>query len=150
MLGGSLRPKRPQLRPIRIVTDEEEMPCANWVCAGLDSTDPEPRIDDPGSWRGAPTHRRAYQSWHAREQRRKKRPAPAAALDPAPTAPRRQSAASASSSTASAADDDGRVGTRLRRGVSLRDRLTEGNGGGACFLNASAAATPPPPTATAT
>ena len=93
------------LRPRRIVTDDEEPALfGQLLCAGLDPTDPEPQIDDPGSWRGAPTHRRAYQSWHAREQRRKKRPAPAAVFAPAPTAPRRQSGATASSSTASAAD----------------------------------------------
>ena len=96
------------LRPIRICADDEEPlhEFGHWLCAGLDPADPEPRSDDPGSWRGAPTHRRAYQSWHAREQRRKKRPSPAAVFAPAPTAPRRQSAAStaaASAATASAA-----------------------------------------------
>ena len=116
------------LKPNRICADDEEPLHAygQLLCAGLDPADPEPRIDDPGSWRGAPTHRRAYQSWHAREQRRKKRPAPAAALDPAPTASRRQSAAStvtASAATASAA---------------------------ATPPPPAAAPTPPPPTATAT
>ena len=128
------------LRPIRICADDEEPLHAfgQLLCAGLDPADPEPRIEDPGSWRGAPTHRRAYQSWHAREQRRKKRPAPAAVFAPAPTAPRCQSAAStASASTASAP-----TAPRRQSAASTASTSTASS--------STATATPPPITATAT
>ena len=138
------------LKPIRIVTDEEE-PCEmNWVYAGLDPTDPEPQRDDPHYDGVYEPYRNDYRKWHAREQRRrKKRPAPALAT-PAPTAPRAASAATASvgatppTATATATVGDGSASITTASGSVSVTR----DASGSITATATTVASPPAPPST--
>ena len=70
--------------------------------SGLAIDDPQPERDDSTFGGSQVAYRRAYRTWHAREQRRKKIASARSSTAPAPTAQHTQSVNSAASAAASA------------------------------------------------